>query len=97
MVREAGKHTGSVISTGGGVVLREENYAPLHQNGVIFHLTRNLDALPTEGRPVSQSTNLTELWEKRKPLYQAFADRTVNNDGTLADTLEKITEELNML
>ena len=97
VVREAGKYTGCVISTGGGVVLREENYAPLHQNGVIFHLTRSLDALPVDGRPVSQSTPLHTLWERRAPLYAAFADHTVNNDGSPADTLEKIIKELNTL
>ncbi|MDE7242587.1 MAG: AAA family ATPase [Oscillospiraceae bacterium] len=97
VVREAGKNTGCVISTGGGVVLREENYAPLHQNGVIFHLTRSLDALPVDGRPVSQSTALSELWERRAPLYAAFADHTAGNDGTPEETLEKIVKELNGL
>ena len=96
-VREAGARTGCVISTGGGVVTRAENCAPLRQNGVIIHLTRPLDRLPTAGRPVSQSTDLQTLWERRRGLYAAFADRTVDNGGPLEETLDTIEKELSAL
>lgn len=93
-VREAGQKTGCVISTGGGVVTREGNYAPLHQNGVLIHLTRSLDQLPTEGRPISQKTNLRALWQQRKALYEHFADLTIDNNGTPEETLASIEQEL---
>lgn len=93
-VREAGARTGCVLSTGGGVVTREENYPPLHQNGVIVHITRALDLLPTNGRPVSQSTDLRELWRRREPLYQSFADLTVDNNGPMEETVQRILEEV---
>ena len=96
-VREAGARTGCVISTGGGVVTRAENCAPLRQNGVIIHLTRPLDRLPTAGRPVSQSTDLQTLWERRRGLYAAFAHRTVDNGGPLEETLDTIEKELSAL
>lgn len=95
LVREAGARTGCVISTGGGVVTRAENYAPLHQNGVIVHIRRALELLPTNGRPVSQSTDLGELWRRREPLYAAFADLTADNDGSIEGAAEKIEKELN--
>ena len=41
-VREAGKKTGCVISTGGGVVTRMENYEPLIQNGRVYFIERDL-------------------------------------------------------
>ena len=88
---------GCVISTGGGVVTRQDNYAPLHQNGVIFHLVRDLALLPSDGRPVSQSTDLQTLWERRRGLYAAFADRTVDNGGPLEETLDTIEKELSAL
>ena len=84
-------------STGGGVVTRQDNYAPLHQNGVIFHLVRDLALLPSDGRPVSQSTDLGLLWERREPLYAAFADRAVDNNGALEETLGQIKKELETL
>jgi len=95
VVRQCGSRTGCVISTGGGVVTREENYAPLHQNGTIIHLTRDLSHLPKDGRPVSQSTDLALLWQRRAPLYARFADLTVSNDGTLETTLAEMEKELN--
>lgn len=93
-VREAGARTGCVLSTGGGVVTREENYPPLHQNGVIVHITRALDLLPTSGRPVSQSTDLHEMWRRREPLYRSFADLMVDNNGPMEETVQRILEEV---
>ena len=94
LVRDFGARTGLVISTGGGVVTRPENRAPLRQNGVIFHLLRNPASLPTEGRPLSQATAPEELWRRREPLYAAFADRAIDNNGPLEETLEQIEKEL---
>ena len=74
---------------------RPENYAPLHQNGVIVHLTRSLEKLPTAGRPVSQSTDLRELWRRREPLYQSFADLTADNNGSIEDTVHTVLKEVN--
>ena len=62
------------------------NYAPLHQNGRIYHLIRDLDILPTDGRPVSQSTDLHALWEKRAPFYARFRDSAIENNGTVQET-----------
>lgn len=97
VVREAGRETGRVVSTGGGVVTRRENRAPLRQNGVIVHLTRDLSLLSKKGRPVSQGTDLGELWAQRAPLYRAFADITVENSGTIQETAGMIEKELNAL
>lgn len=95
IVREAGARTGCVLSTGGGVVTRPENYAPLHQNGVIVHIVRPLEKLPTAGRPVSQSTDIHTLWRRRELLYRSFADLTVDNGGPMEETVRKILEEVN--
>lgn len=87
---EAGKLSGKIILTGGGVVMDPRNYAPLHQNGRIYHLIRDLDSLPTDGRPVSQSTDLHTLWEKREPCYTRFRDAVVENSGTVAQAADAI-------
>ena len=97
LAQELGACTGCVISTGGGIVTRRENYAPLHQNGVIVHLTRDLERLPKTGRPISQSTDLRQLWARREPLYRSFADVTADNNGSLEETLEQIEKELKAL
>ena len=90
---ELGRLSGRVIATGGGCVTREENYPLLHQNAVIVWLRRDLSKLPREGRPISLASDLGELYEKRKPLYERFADLAVPNDAAPEETVRAIMEK----
>ena len=90
VVKELGKKTGAVISTGGGVVTRKENYAPLHQNGIIFFVNRDIDKLTSNNRPISKKVGVEELYKERLPLYLDFCDKKVYNN----DTPEKAAEEI---
>lgn len=90
VLQQLGKRSGIILSTGGGCVTRKENYPLLHQNGRIFWLQRDISALPTDGRPISQKSDLNELYEIRRPLYEAFADQVIENNGTLADAANQI-------
>lgn len=92
-----GKQSGLVIATGGGCVTRAENYPLLHQNGRILWIRRDPAKLPTAGRPLSQKTAPAVLYEQRKPLYRAFADAAVDNEGTLGETLTAILNLLEVL
>ena len=87
---EVGKLSGKIILTGGGVVKDERNYAPLHQNGRIYHLTRDLNALPTDGRPLSQGADLSAMWAERAPLYSRFRDAVIENSGTVQAAAQAI-------
>lgn len=95
-IREVGKRTGIIISTGGGCVTRSENYAPLHQNGRLFHLVRDVSRLPSDGRPLSQRTAVETLWAQRKAQYEAFADVVIDNNGTVEQTVAQLLQEWNM-
>ncbi len=77
-----GKQSGLVIATGGGCVTKDRNYPLLHQNGQIFWLKRALEDLPTDGRPLSQAGKLEQMYQVRRPLYEAFADFTIENNGS---------------
>ena len=90
VLNEVGKRSGMIISTGGGCVTRACNYPLLHQNGIIICLERRIDALSTEGRPLSRNNDLAEMYIARKPLYDEFADQTVSNNGTVEQTLATI-------
>ena len=79
-VKNAGKMSGMVISTGGGVVTRHENFDQLRQNGKIFFIHRSLNKLPTDDRPLSQKTKLEEMYRTRLPLYREICDFEVSND-----------------
>ena len=94
LVEVAGKMSGMIISTGGGVVTREENYAPLHQNGKIVFIHRAIDRLATEDRPLSK--NLEEMYEKRLPMYRTFCDVEVSNDSTPENCALEILEKLKL-
>ena len=94
MLATLGKMSGIVLSTGGGCVTREENYPLLHQNGVIVRITRPVELLAREGRPLSLHADLHDMFAKRNPLYSRFADLTVENTGTPEETAKKILEAL---
>ncbi len=94
VLSDLGKGSGQVIATGGGCVTREENYPLLFQNGSIVWLQRDLDKLPTDGRPLSQAGRLEQMYAVRKPLYEAFADYIVDNNGSLEDTIAEILYQL---
>lgn len=94
VLAELGKRSGAVIATGGGAVLREENYAALHQNSTIVWLTRDLARLPIDGRPVSQATSLDALFAARKTRYERFADHIIDNNGAPDETVRAILEAL---
>ena len=91
---ELGKQSGLVIATGGGCVTQPQNYPLLHQNGTIFWLKRELDKLPTDGRPLSQKGTLGQMYEARMPLYRRFADAAISNDGSITETASAICRKL---
>lgn len=92
-----GNRSGLVIATGGGCVTRERNYPALHQNGSIVWLERDLSLLPTDGRPLSQSNRLEEMYALRRPMYEAFADIRVENAGSPEETVAEILSKLEEL
>jgi len=91
---KAGALFGAVIATGGGVVKDLRNYEPLHRNGRIYYIRRELTELEIEGRPLSKSLeNLKKLELEREPLYCRFADAEIQNDVTLQEAAERIWAE----
>ena len=94
VLSKLGKESGAVIATGGGCVTREENYAHLHQNGIIIFIERDISLLAREGRPLSQNVDLNRMYSERFHLYIRFADKIVKNDATLDQTVKKVTELL---
>ena len=89
---EVGKLSGNIISTGGGVITVAENYELLHQNGVIVWIERDTNKLARDGRPISLSSNLNELYAARLPLYERFADIKADNNGDINETVNAIME-----
>lgn len=93
-VKEASKHSGVVIATGGGVVLREENIRALKQNGKIFFIDRDVEKLvPTSSRPTALDKNaILKRYEERYDIYKTTADVIVENNSKPDSVVSKILE-----
>lgn len=89
---EITKQSGKVIATGGGAVTQARNYPLLHQNGVVVFLERELQALATDGRPLSQKCSLETLYAERIELYRAFADLSIESTGHKEQTADAIID-----
>ena len=82
-----------VISTGGGVILNQENVSNLSKNGIVIFLDRDInDFLITKDRPLTKSKEeLEKLYENRYPLYKSSCDIKVKTNK-LEEDIEKIKE-----
>ncbi|GEN50785.1 shikimate kinase [Alkalibacterium pelagium] len=93
--------TDTVISTGGGAVLKPENRKWLKQTGMIVWIDRPINLIvkdiETAHRPLLKNGTdaLYTLFEKRRPIYEALADVTVRNDQSLSETVDDILNQLN--
>ena len=88
------RESGMVIATGGGVVTRSRNLPLLSQNGRVVFLDTPPDALPTDGRPLSQAKTPAALYAERLPLYRAAADVTIPVTRDTESNLKKLLEAL---
>lgn len=96
ILRDLGKRSGIVLSTGGGCVTRPENRALLRQNGRVLWLQRDPDKLALAGRPLLRSSTPRALYEARKNLYADFCDESVSNNAGPARGLAQIREILEL-
>jgi shikimate dehydrogenase len=94
VLAEAGRKSGMVIATGGGVVTRPENRDLLRQNGLIVYLKRELPELVTDGRPLSEGMGIQALAERRLPLYEAWSDCAVWVEAAPELTAARILEAI---
>ena len=93
---------GIIISCGGGGGKRPENIAYLQQNGKIFFLNRDLEAIAGSvdktSRPLLNSAEdrLTQLYRERMPLYLKYSDYAIpvneDFDQTAAQIVRLIKE-----
>ena len=97
-LRELSEKNGIIISTGGGAVKREENMKILKEKGIIVFLNRKIEDIAKENheaRPLLQNIdNIYKLYDERIELYNRYSDIIVENDGTLKEVTDRVTEEI---
>ncbi len=81
----------TIISTGGGAILADENRANLKMNSKVIFIMRDIDKLASNGRPLSQSNEaISKLAKARLPIYREVSDHSVNNNGSISDAVCEI-------
>ncbi len=106
IVKILSKKEGLVISTGGGVVLREENLSNLKKNGILFCLSASVSTIfnrvkDCRNRPLLRVENveqrIKELLNERIPLYKK-ADLLIDTeDLKIEEVADKIISEYERL
>ena len=91
ILKEFSKKTGLVISCGGGIVEKEENYYRLKENSLNVNVKRDLEKLALDGRPISKKYKIIDIYNRRKNLYDKFKDFEVENNNL--ETCAKEIEE----
>lgn len=86
---------GIIIATGGGSILNDQNVKSLKQNGILYFVDRDLDALKIEAhRPLARNKSaLQALYTERYPHYQSAMDTLIDNNKTLDDATAAIIKE----
>lgn len=91
-----------VIATGGSAVYRENAMNKLKENGVVVYLQfsfeemcRRLGDAAARGVVLKEGFTLRDMYEERIPLYEKYADVTVNITGqTVEQSVRAVAEAL---
>ena len=84
VIREVSSKSSRVISTGGGVILKEENVNCLKRNGKMYFIDADINRLQaTDDRPLSDTYDkIKRLYAERIEKYQSTADVVVPDMDT---------------
>ena len=87
-----------VIATGGGCVITPANRDLLEQHGTVVYLAASIEQLYervrcSSHRPLIHTDDplgaLTDIVQRRQPLYEAVADLTVDTEGQKVQTVAR--------
>ncbi len=96
VIKEVSSKNNLIISTGGGIIKRDNNIFRLKVNGIIIFVDRPLSLLEvTSDRPLSNNrSDLEKLYTERYDLYNNASDIQIINDGDINIIIEKILKEV---
>ena len=89
-------YTNTIISTGGGVVLKDSNMENLKKTGTVVYINRSveniLSTLNAEKRPLLKNNpeKLYDMYKARHSLYLKYADICIMNSGGFDDCANEI-------
>lgn len=91
-----------VVATGGSAVYGKEAMENLRKNGTVVYLKlpvselqKRLFNIHTRGVAMNKGETIADLYEKRRPLYEKYADITLDCYGlTAEECVEKIISNI---
>ncbi len=91
----ARNHTGCIIATGGGAILRDANVDALKQTGRIYFIDRAVEhLLPTPDRPLALTAEaILQRYEERIDRYRSTCDCAVVSDEVVEHTAQAIGKD----
>lgn len=90
-----------IISTGGGVVKRDENMKALKRNSLIFFINRPINDIIGDidetNRPLikNKKNSVEELFKERLPLYKKYSNFEIANTTSLEEIVDEIIKVIN--
>ncbi len=86
----------TVIATGGGAILRDDNRRAIMRNSIVIWLRCPVERLARDGRPLSPQDNekMQKMLEFREPFYKEVADIIIDVDPDAAKTANEIIKKL---
>lgn len=102
ILKEVASKDNQIISTGGGIVISEENRKIIQENGITIYLTADIETTYKRIKSDNNRPQLTDkdpleeikfLIEKRKPLYEKLANYTIDTSKLkIEECVKKIKE-----
>lgn len=102
-VKEASRNLGAIISTGGGVIKREENMERLKKNGVIIFIDRSpekiIETLDDSVRPLLKDgvKRIFALYKERYELYKKYSDIVIFNNEELEKSVNEVKDIIGLI
>lgn len=96
LLKEYQNQTGSIISSGGGLIENKNNYDLIKHHYLIIYLKRNTPLGNLDNsRPITPSIDKWyETFKKRKNEYENWADMIINVKDDVNETIEEIINQL---
>ncbi len=102
ILKEVASNDNQIVSTGGGIVISEENRKIIQENGISIYLTADTETTYKRIKFDNNRPQLTDkdpieeikfLIEKRKPLYEKLANYTIDTSKfKIEECVKKIKE-----
>lgn len=88
----------TVIATGGGIILNQDNVAFMRNNGIVIYLKTSITELEKrlngpeiKKRPLLETNSINEIYEARKTYYDKASEVTIMCDNL---SIEAISNEI---